>query len=283
MIDCRLPRTARYAKVGLKRVAVNSPLNPGLRDDGLPMLLPAILHEDANLLVAAKPAGLVTHPAYKHPDGTLCDYVFARQAARGESRPWLLHRLDRDTSGVVLFAKTPLARRALVRQFERRLVRKQYLALTYGAPDEPGGVIDAALTRDPADRRRVIIDCAGQPAQTRYRTLEVQGAYALLLAEPLTGRTHQIRAHLASIGAPVAGDTTYLPSESPGLFVAGRTLLHAWRLEILYPGSGEPLALVAPIPDDFAHTARRLGLGAALDRHIQSLQEDSCSLPHSIR
>lgn len=169
----------------------------------------AVLYEDGDLLAVDKPAGLVVHPAYRHPDGTLFDAVLACQTARGEARPCLLHRLDRDTSGVVLFAKTAPARRALVRQFERRQVRKWYLALVAGHPAAMSGIITQSLRRDPLDRRRVVVDPAGQPAETRYRVLAAADTRALLLVEPHTGRTHQIRAHLAWLGHPLLGDATY--------------------------------------------------------------------------
>lgn len=225
---------------------------------------PHVLYEDTQLLAVSKPARLVTHPAYKHPEGTLCDAVFARQAARGEGRPWLLHRLDRDTSGVVLFAKTELARRALVRQFERHLIQKCYLALTAGIPTPEYGTLDAPLARDPADRRRTIVTSDGQPAMTRYRTLAAHVGYALVLAEPVTGRTHQIRAHLTAADAPLVGDSRYLPDGSSATALASHAMLHAWRLTIRYPGTGAPFTLAAPLPEDFAALARRLALGNAL-------------------
>lgn len=225
---------------------------------------PTVLYEDAQLLVAHKPAGLVTHPAYKHPDGTLCDTVFARQAARGEGRPWLLHRLDRDTSGMVLFAKTEPARRALVRQFEQHLLQKRYLALTAGIPTPEYGTLDAPLARDPADRRRTIVTPDGQAAMTRYRMLAARASYALVLAEPVTGRTHQIRAHLAAAGAPLVGDSRYLPDGSPAAALTDHAMLHAWRLTIRYPGTGVPFTLAAPLPEDFMALARHLALGDAL-------------------
>lgn len=218
-----------------------------------------VLYEDAQVLAVNKPAGLVTHPAYKHPSGTLCDAVFARQAARGEGRPWLLHRLDRDTSGVVLFAKTEPARRALVRQFERHLIRKRYLALTMGVPTPGAGVLEAPLARDPNDRRRTIVTPGGQAATTRYRVLASHAGCALVLAEPVTGRTHQIRAHLAAAGAPLAGDSRYLP-EGSSTAGADRAMLHSWRLTILYPGTGAPFTLTAPLPEDFVALAQCLAL-----------------------
>ncbi|MEO7000810.1 MAG: RluA family pseudouridine synthase [Ktedonobacterales bacterium] len=251
-----------------------------------------MLYEDTALLVVAKPAGMVTHPAYKHPDDTLADAIFARQTARGEGRPWLLHRLDRDTSGVMLFAKTMPARRSLVRQFERHSVRKLYLAviaLHNGASlvcDGGWGELNAPLRRDPADRRRVIVAPDGQSATTRYRllattpacviadrcadpamTLAVRGtveAFGLALVAPMTGRTHQIRAHFAAASAPLLGDTTYLPEDSPLAGVAPRGMLHAWLFTCRYPGTGAPFSICASPPDDLLALIERLELSAGI-------------------
>jgi 23S rRNA pseudouridine1911/1915/1917 synthase len=227
-------------------------------------MCPRVLYEDSQVLAVDKPAGLVTHPAYKHPDGTLSDTVFARQAARDEGRPWLLHRLDRDTSGVVLFAKTEQARRALVRQFERHLIGKRYLALTAGVPTPETGMFDAPLARDPNDRRRTIVMPGGQAAATRYAVLASQSGYALVLAEPVTGRTHQVRAHLAAAGAALVGDGRYLPDGSPAAELATHALLHAWQITMRYPGTGTPFTIAAPLPEDFTALVRRLALGDAL-------------------
>ena len=223
--------------------------------------MPPVLFEDDHLLAVDKPAGLVTHPTYKHPDGTLTNAVFARQAARGEARPCLLHRLDRQTTGVVLFAKTGEARRPLVRQFERRTVRKHYLAIVAGVPVDRSGTIEAPLRRDPLDRRRVVVADEGEWAVTRYWVLTMNTQHALLLAEPQTGRTHQIRAHLAFLGAPLVGDATYGGEAA----LATRAMLHAWRVEIRHPIDDGRLAIAAPIPDDFLDLARRLGLTAGFD------------------
>ncbi|HEU0027353.1 MAG TPA: RluA family pseudouridine synthase [Ktedonobacterales bacterium] len=237
------------------------------------------LYADEALLAINKPPGLVVHPTYKHPDGTLTDAIFAWSEAIGASRPWLLHRLDKDTSGVTLFARTEEARRALARQFAQRMTHKRYLALTIWPDGLPlGGEVDAPLWRDPLDRRRVIIteEPPGQASRTRYRALarsahprsgvgmEAAG-YALVLAEPVTGRTHQIRAHLTSLGAPLVGDAMYLPEGSPVATVAPRAMLHAWSLTIRWPLDGPPRTIIAPPPDDFLATARALGFALELD------------------
>lgn len=218
----------------------------------IPLMLrmPPVLYEDADLLIVNKPAGLVVHPAYKHPDSTLVDAIFARQAERNESRPWLLHRLDRETSGVVAFAKTERARRGLVRQFEHRTVLKRYLAIVCGILEPASGLIDAPLQRDPADRRRTIVASSGQPSQTWYRVLAAVGRYALVLVEPRTGRTHQIRAHLAAFGAPLAGDICYDEHHEQGSGTASRIMLHAWQLSCIHPATGSLFQVIAPVPPD---------------------------------
>jgi 23S rRNA pseudouridine1911/1915/1917 synthase len=228
-----------------------------------------ILYEDEALLAVNKPAGMVTHPAYRHPDGTLWDAVLARQTRLGQGKPWLLHRLDRETSGVILFAKTVEARRALVRQFERHTIQKRYLALLAGNLPDIAGMIDAPLARDPLDRRRTVVAPYGQPASTRYWRLASKDGVMLALAEPVTGRTRQIRAHFASVGAPLLGDTLYYPEGHWGALAASRAMLHAWRLGVQYPGTGARLTITAPIPSDFVGAARRYGL----DHHLDDLAE----------
>ena len=220
-----------------------------------------ILAEDDDMLAVAKPAGMVVHPAYRHPDGTLTDAIFAYADRCGVARPWLLHRLDRETSGVVLFARTEQARRALVRQFQQRLIVKRYLAIIIGEPSASSGEIDAPLCRDPADRRRVVISPDGKPARTQYQTLAARAGFALALAEPLTGRTHQIRAHLASHGTPLAGDAVY-GGVSEAAISAGiaRAQLHAWELVFRHPATGEATVARAPVPADMRDALRTLGL-----------------------
>jgi 23S rRNA pseudouridine1911/1915/1917 synthase len=217
-----------------------------------------VLIEDDHLLAVNKPANLVAHPAYRHPDGTLHDLVSQLLLARGEPPAWLLHRLDRDTSGVVLFAKTERARRHVVRQFERREVRKGYLALVAGDFGGDQRQVSQPLRRDPADRRRVIVEPTGQTAITRFFTLARSSERSLIFCRPVTGRTHQIRAHLAWLGHPIVGDATYTPATYPAEHSAGgaeaagggRHLLHALALGVRHPESGDPLEVWAPLPDD---------------------------------
>lgn len=220
-----------------------------------------VLAEDGAILAVAKPSGLVVHPAYRHPDGTLTDAVFAYADDRGWSRPWLLHRLDRETSGVVLFARTDQARRTLVRQFQQRQIAKRYLALVLGRLPNESGDIDALLCRDADDRRRVIVSPEGKPSRTRYRVLATRGDFSLALAEPLTGRTHQIRAHLAHVSAPLAGDATY-SGVTEATIAAGitRAQLHAWELAFRHPVTGSSVVVCAPLPDDMRATLVMLGL-----------------------
>lgn len=226
------------------------------------------LASDDDLLAVAKPAGVVTHPTYKHPDATLTDAVFAREAEQGRPRPWLLHRLDKQTSGVVLFARSDHALRDVVNQIQRHTLRKRYLALTIWpsalAEGAPEGAVDAPLARDTLDRRLVVVTPDGQPARTCWRRLAAAGGYALIQAEPVTGRTHQIRAHLAALGAPLLGDAAYLPADNPARELAPRVMLHAWRLDLTHPTSGAAWSVTAPPPADFVAVASALGLGEAL-------------------
>lgn len=218
-----------------------------LQDAGI-----SILYEDRDLLVVDKPAGLVIHPAYKHPDGTLFDAVRDELDRRGDAKPCLLHRLDKDTSGAVLLAKTEVARRHLVRQIEQRALRKTYLALVCGRPDPSSGSIDAALQRDPNDRLRVRIDPAGDPAQTSYQTLQTWGSRCSLVElRPITGRMHQLRVHLAALGTPIVGDTRYADPALWEPLAAARQMLHARALTFQHPTSGEHITVQSPLPGDW--------------------------------
>jgi 23S rRNA pseudouridine1911/1915/1917 synthase len=249
-------------------------MNPSVDDPAGPEATIEVLYEDEALLAVNKPAGIVTHPAYRHPNGTLWDAVLARQLRMGQDRPWLLHRLDRGTSGAVLFAKTVRARRALVRQFERHTIQKRYLALLAGRLPNFGGTIDAPLARDPLDRRRTVVAPDGQPSRTRYCALATENGATLALAAPITGRTQQIRAHFAWVGAPLLGDTLYYPEGHWDAHAMPRAMLHAWRLGFQRPGSGAHLTIAASVPPDFVDAARRYGLVNHLDDIAESYTTD---------
>ena len=211
-----------------------------------------VVFEDEHVLVVEKPSGMVTHPVYKHPDGTLVDFVAAWYAARGLPRPWLLHRLDKDTSGLVLFARSPHMLRIGPRQFEEHTITKEYAAVVWGNDLPDSGLIDLRLMRDPADRRRVIVaaEGEGQTAQTRYAVAERHAATVLLRLWPITGRTHQLRAHLTALGHPIVGDPVYATEYAP----APRLLLHAASIAIAVPrrGGARRITFLAPLPPDFA-------------------------------
>ena len=209
-----------------------------------------VAYEDSDLLVVDKPAGLVTHPAPGHPDHTLANAVLAHcpdlEGVGGEIRPGLVHRLDRDTSGLIVVAKNDAAQTGLSAQFKDRTVAKAYLAAVTGHPDPERAVIDAPIGRHPRSRTRMAIVTTGREAVTEYDVLRRLRGYALLEARPRTGRTHQIRVHLASIGHPVAGDATY-GKPAPGL---DRHFLHAHRLAFTHPRNRNRLELESPLPAD---------------------------------
>ena len=219
-----------------------------------------VLHEDADLLVIDKPPGLVMHPGPGHWTGTLLNalvhHVGQEPGDGRRARPGLVHRLDRGTSGVLVIAKTDAAHRHLSRQFRAHSVHRVYLALVAGAIRR-GGVIERALGRDPRDRRRVSTRSpATRQAVTEYRVAERLGSDATLVeARPRTGRTHQIRVHLASIGHPVLGDASYgtVPDDS----ALGRPMLHAAVLGFVHPTSGEYTEFRASLPADMEHAVAR--------------------------
>ena len=210
----------------------------------------AVVYEDPDLLVIDKPAGLVTHPAPGHPDQTLANAVLAHcpdlEGVGGEVRPGLVHRLDRDTSGLIVVAKNDAAQAGLSAQFKDRTVSKTYVAAVTGHPDPERATIDAPIGRHPTGRTRMAIVSTGRDAVTDYDVLRRLRGYSLLEARPRTGRTHQIRVHLASVGHPVAGDTTY-GKPAPGL---DRHFLHAHRLAFDHPRTGKRLELESPLPED---------------------------------
>ncbi|MCB0193357.1 MAG: RluA family pseudouridine synthase, partial [Anaerolineae bacterium] len=213
--------------------------------------------EDADLIVVNKPAGLVVHPAQGHHSGTLVNALLARYPELIEiaahntgsaKRPGIVHRLDQDTSGLIVVARTLEALQHLQKQFKARTVEKIYLALVHGHPETPEGVIDVPLGRDPRHRQKFAPRSDGKSARTRFRVLESFDEYSLLEIGLETGRTHQIRVHLAWLGCPVVGDTVY--GRRRNRLGLKRHFLHAWRLCFQHPRTDEPLQFEAALDEE---------------------------------
>ncbi len=224
------------------------PLSP-LSPEPIPL---NIIYEDDDLLVIDKPAGLTVHPAPGHPSHTLVNAIlshFPRLTNISDSlRPGIVHRLDKDTSGVMLVAKNQISQLNLANQFKARSIIKAYLALVKGRLTPERGIIEAAIGRDPRNRKRMAVVTAGREARTEYRVVRYVGGCTLLEITPETGRTHQIRVHLAAIGYPVMGDATY-GVKSPYL---SRQFLHACRLGFRLPSTGEYVEFTSELPSDLA-------------------------------
>ena len=219
----------------------------------------AIVYEDADLLIVDKPAGLVVHPSPGHGSGTLVNALLALDAdagggfggIAGVQRPGIVHRLDRDTSGLLMVARSDAAQHSLMAQLKARRVKKTYLALVLGDVSAEVGRIEAPIGRDPKHRTRMGVVPDGRPATTGYRVRERFAAWTLLGLDLVTGRTHQIRVHLDAIGHPVAGDTVYGTGTSRrGPDGLERLFLHAWRLELTSPSSGGLIRAEAALPED---------------------------------
>ncbi len=209
-----------------------------------------VVYQDSELVVVDKPPGLSVHPGPGHPDNTLVNGLLALcpdiQGIGGEIRPGIVHRLDKDTSGLIIAAKTEGAHHHLSQQIKDRAVEKGYLALAEGEPSPESGVIDAPIGRDPRRRTRMAVTAGGRESRTGYRLMERAGAYSLLELQLHTGRTHQARVHLAWLGHPLLGDAVY-GKRSPLL---PRHFLHACRLAFAHPATGEPLEFRSPLPPD---------------------------------
>jgi len=226
-----------------------------------------ILREDADILVLNKPPGLVVHPGSGNTTGTLVQgLLFHDEEAFGAMdaenlRPGIVHRLDKDTSGVLVVAKNEKAAASLKESFKSRHTEKTYLAVAIGSFQHASGEISGAIGRSPRNRRKMaVVPDGGKPALTRYRVLAEASACSLLEVQILTGRTHQIRVHLASIHHPVLGDALYggRPARMP--FLPTRQLLHAWKLSFPHPKTGDIIHCKAPPPQDFSEALATLGL-----------------------
>ena len=236
-ITVRIPPTQ---SVGL--IAENIPLD--------------IIFENAELFVINKPAGMVVHPAVGHASGTLVNAVLGYEpdieGIGGEERPGVVHRLDKDTSGLIIMAKNERAHRWLQDQFRLRTVEKTYLALVDGKPPTPTGRVEAPVGRDPNQRKKMAVTslAKGREAISEYKTLESFPKHTLLEFHPQTGRTHQIRLHCAFLGCPIVADGIY--GHKKASLALNRHFLHAFRLKITLPGEQQPRTFEAPLPRDLA-------------------------------
>ncbi len=231
----------------------------GLRETALAAqdLALRVAYEDVHLLVVDKPAGVVVHPSAGHPEGTLVHGLLAHAIAGGDEaeRPGIVHRLDRDTSGLLVVARSDDAHRRLQRMLRRREVTREYLALVRGRPKSRRGRIEAAIGRDRRDPTRVSLDTlVPREAVTEFELTELLRGHALLRVRLRTGRTHQVRVHLAAIDLPVSGDPVYGVAGDLGL---ERQFLHAARLAFAHPVSREPVDVESPLPADLAAALER--------------------------
>jgi 23S rRNA pseudouridine1911/1915/1917 synthase len=232
----------------------------GLIAENIPL---DVIYENDELLVVNKPAGMVVHPAAGHESGTLVNAVLGYEpdleGIGGEERPGVVHRLDKDTSGLIVMAKNERAHRWLQDQFRLRLVEKTYLALVDGKPPTPTGRVEAPIGRDPQQRKQMAITTAakGREAVSEYKTLESFPHHTLLEFHPHTGRTHQIRLHCAFLGCPIVADPIYGHKKS-SVDQLKRHFLHAFRLKITLPGEDKPRTFEAPLPADLMKALERL-------------------------
>ena len=268
-VNGRAARASQRLRGGDRvQVELPPPRAARLDPENIPL---SIVHEDDSILVIDKPAGMVVHPGAGVASGTLAHALLHHDPAiaevGGAGRPGIVHRLDRDTSGLMVVARTPRAYRALVDAIKNRAVKRRYLCIAWGSPRVAGGMVEGAIGRDPRRRQRMaVVARGGKPARTHWRVTERFGVCAALEVTLETGRTHQIRVHLAHAGHPVVGDPIYgggarmrlrLPpaerSLAQGLLaMLGRQALHASELELAHPISGRGLRFEAPLPADFA-------------------------------
>ncbi len=229
-------------------------INQGLVPQDIPI---KIVYQDSDLLVVSKPAGLVVHPAAGHDQGTLINALLYKvpelRKITGEGRPGIVHRLDRDTSGLMVVARNERSYHLLQRMVKERELKRWYLALIHGTPPTGEGLIDAPIGRDTRDRKKMAVTEKGREAITMFKVKELLGDYTLIEVELVTGRTHQIRVHFAYIGYPVAGDQVYGKHADRDRDIGlCRQFLHAYRLHFLHPISGEKLSFEEPLPDDLS-------------------------------
>ena len=247
---------------GILLMADTAPVPVAIIPQDIPL---SILYEDDDLLVINKPKGMVVHPAPGHPDGTLVNAILYHCGDRlsginGELRPGIVHRIDKDTTGSLIVCKNDRAHQRVAEQIAVHSIRRSYLGIVHGRMPEETGTIDAPIGRDPRQRKRMAVNAVhGKRAVTHYTVLQYLDGYSYVRFDLETGRTHQIRVHAASIGHPLLGDMVYGPKKCP-FSLEGQTL-HAWRIGLTHPSTGEYVEFEAPLPDYFAKLLDRLDKG----------------------
>jgi len=249
-----------------------APEPPGIEPEAMDL---AVVFEDEHILVLDKPAGLVIHPAAGNPSGTLVNALLHHcddlSGIGGVERPGIVHRLDKDTTGLMVVAKNDSAHQRLALAFRRRQVHKTYLAVCYGNPSADEGVVDAPIGRHPRERQRMAVTSSGRPSRTLWRVRERFEGTCLLACSLVTGRTHQIRVHMAHLGHALVGDPLYTGRQwrniaDPGRAAACRDFprqaLHSWRLELAHPARGGVMTFEAPLPPDMESLLKTLRSGA---------------------
>ncbi len=238
-------------------------LIPEIRAVGIePQNIPLdILYQDSDIVIVNKPCGMVVHPAAGNEDRTLVNallyHVHDLSGIGGEMRPGIVHRLDKDTSGLIVIAKNDRAHIAMSEQFKQRSMEKHYCAVAFGSFAQESGLIDAPIARHPVDRKKMAIVAGGKPSQTEWTVIERLKGATYLDVHLLTGRTHQIRVHMQSIGHPLLGDKIYAPHIKTAVHIP-RLMLHAYSLAFDHPITGKRMEITAPIPEAFLLTLQKL-------------------------
>jgi len=244
------------------RITLVLPPNQSLDLVPQPIPLP-ILYEDDHLLVVNKPVGLVVHPAPGHTDNTLVNAILAHcnhlSGINGIERPGIVHRLDKDTSGAIVIAKTDRAHQSLQQQIQTKTAKREYLGIVHGVPTASTGTIDAPIGRHPKDRHKMAVIATGRPALTHWQVKEKLGMYALLHFQLATGRTHQIRVHSAHMRHPIVGDPLYSHVSPKIAQMIKHQALHAWKLSFQHPETNLTIAVEATPPPSFLNLLKRLG------------------------
>lgn len=258
-VNGRAAKLSRRLRLGDRvLLSYRAPARSELQAEDIPL---DVLYEDPAVIVIDKPQGLVVHPACGHQSGTLVNALLWRfaqlRATFGEAdpRPGIVHRLDKDTSGVMIVAKDPATHEALAAQFKERRTRKLYVAIVHGAPRQSEGTVDTRIARDPRSRKRFAVsEGQGKQAVTHYRVLRRVGDCAVVLFHPRTGRTHQLRVHARHLGCPIVGDPVYGRKKDDEWTL----MLHAFRLRLVVPGQEGPRSFTAPLPPRFRSCLRSL-------------------------